>query len=73
MEELLTYIVKAIASDPDAVKVTLGDRHGEPVLRLSVAEADRGCVIGRQGRMIRAIETVLDAAPGPKMALEVVD
>ncbi len=73
MEELLAYIVRAIVSEPDAVEVTLGDRRGEPVLRLSVAEADRGCVIGRQGRTIRAIETILEAAPGPRVALEVVD
>lgn len=72
-EELLGYIVRSFVENPDAVAVEVGERRGEPVLRLTVAEADRGSVIGRQGRTIRAIETVLSAAPGPRFGLEVVD
>lgn len=75
MEDLIEYVVRAIVRDPDAVEVTAGERRGYPVLRLAVAESDRGIVIGRQGRTIRAIETVLRASTqgGPTPGLEVAD
>lgn len=74
MESLIEFVVRAIVRDPDAVDVSRGERRGHPVLRLSVAEADRGIVIGRQGRTIRAIETVLRAAAkGAAPGLEVAD
>ena len=44
--------------------MTLDERRGEPVIAIGVSEADRGAVIGRQGRTIRAIETVVRAAAG---------
>lgn len=75
MQDLIEYVVRAIVRDPDAVEVTPGERRGFPVLRLAVAEADRGLVIGRQGRTIKAIETVLRASAtgGPPPGLEVAD
>lgn len=74
MEALLTHIVRALVSEPDAVQVTTGDRRGEPVLRIRVAQGDRGAVIGRQGRTVRAIEVVLEAASGGRPpALEIED
>ena len=62
MEELTEYLIRSLVRDPDAVSVEESDRRGEPILLIRVAEADRGTVIGRQGRTIRAIETILDAA-----------
>lgn len=62
MEELVTYMVRGIVSQPDAVQVTRGERRGEPAIKVDVAEADRGVVIGREGRTIRAMETLMRAA-----------
>jgi len=62
LQELTTYLVKALVREPDAVLVEPAERRGESILLITVAEGDRGAVIGRQGRTIRAIETVLDAA-----------
>ena len=64
MRDLTAFLVKAIVEHPDEVSVEHGDRRGEPVLQVNVSARDRGTVIGRQGRTIRAIETVLDAASG---------
>jgi uncharacterized protein len=73
MKALVEYLVESIVDDPEAVSITDGERRGEPVLVVNVAEADRGLVIGRQGRTIRAIETVLQAAPGRAPGLEIAD
>ena len=50
--------------EADEVNIEESERRGEPVISIQVAESDRGAVIGRQGRTIRAIESVLDAASG---------
>lgn len=75
MESLLTFIVESLVDNPDAVQVDAGDRRGEPALIITVDKADRGAVIGRAGRTIRAIETVLKAAAHgrPAPALEIAD
>ncbi len=74
MESLVTFIVESLVDDPDAVEVEAGERRGDPALIISVDRADRGAVIGRGGRTIRAIETVLKAAAkGPAPALEIAD
>ncbi|MCA9525706.1 MAG: KH domain-containing protein [Myxococcales bacterium] len=62
MEDLLGFLVRALVRDPDAVEITQGERRGEPTLRVMVAPEDRGVVIGREGRTIKAITTVLRAA-----------
>ena len=66
--ELTSFIVNALVRDTDAVSVTLDERRGEPVLAIGVSEGDRGAIIGRQGRTIRAIETVVRAAAGSEGA-----
>lgn len=75
MQDLLTFIVEALVEQPDAVRVEPGERRGEPVLRIAVDAEDRGAIIGRGGRTIRAIETVLAEASrgGPKPAVEIAD
>ena len=74
-QALLEHLVHGFVSDQDAVHIAEGERHGEPALTVRVAERDRGAVIGRQGRTIRALEAVLKAAAGraPVPSLEVVD
>jgi predicted RNA-binding protein YlqC (UPF0109 family) len=60
--ELLEYLARQLVDDPDAVSVEQADVDDELVLRLYVAEPDRGKVIGRQGRIARALRTVVRAS-----------
>ncbi len=64
MEELLVSIVKGLVEDPDAVKVTSSttEEEGLTVFHVSVAAEDMGRVIGKQGRIAKAIRTVMRAA-----------
>ena len=63
MKELVETIAKALVEDHAAVYVTeSSDAHGQKVLELHVAEADMGKVIGRQGRIAKAIRSVVKAA-----------
>lgn len=62
MKELLETIAKALVQNPDDVKVVEEDKDGEIVLTLSVNEQDMGKVIGRSGRIAKAIRSVMSAA-----------
>ena len=64
MQELLITIVKGLVENPDAVTVTVDDvdDRGVVVYHLHVAEDDMGRVIGKQGRIAKAIRTVMRAA-----------
>ena len=76
MTELLEDLARRLVDEPDAVRVDEADEDGELVLRLYVAEADRGKVIGRQGRIARALRTIVraSAARGQRrVRLEIVD
>ncbi len=64
MAEFLLEIVRRIVEDPGAVSVEELERDGDAVLRLTVAEDDRGKVIGRQGRIIRSLRTLVRAGGG---------
>ena len=62
MAELLEYLARQLVDDPDAVRVEEEeDEYGGLVLHLHVADDDVGKVIGRQGRVARALRTVLRA------------
>ena len=63
MQELLITIVKGLVEHPDAVSVTVDevDDRGIVVYHLHVAEEDMGRVIGKQGRIAKAIRTVVKA------------
>jgi predicted RNA-binding protein YlqC (UPF0109 family) len=60
--ELLEYLARQLVDEPDAVRVEKIDDGDDLVLRLHVAEGDVGKVIGRQGRIARALRTVVRAA-----------
>jgi hypothetical protein len=60
--ELLVWIARQLVDDPDAVAVETIERDDTTVLRLHVAPADVGKVIGRQGRLARALRTVVRAS-----------
>ena len=62
MKELLETIAKALVQNPDDVNVVEENKDGEIVLTLSVNEQDMGKVIGKQGRIAKAIRTVVKAA-----------
>lgn len=62
MEELVRFIAKNLVDEPDSVKVETREEGDTIVISLSVAPGDMGKVIGRQGRIAKAIRTVVKAA-----------
>ncbi|HHX71326.1 MAG TPA: KH domain-containing protein [Clostridiales bacterium] len=62
MKELLYYIVKALVDHPEAISINEIEREGELVLELTVDPSDMGKVIGRQGRIAKAIRTLVKTA-----------
>ena len=76
MKDLLLGIAKGLVDEPDAVNVTVDDvnEDGVTVFHLHVAEGDIGRVIGKQGRIAKAIRTVMRAAAtrsGDKVIVEI--
>lgn len=61
-KELVEVIAKALVENPDEVVVTESVKDDETVIELSVAPADMGKVIGKQGRIAKAIRSVVKAA-----------
>jgi predicted RNA-binding protein YlqC (UPF0109 family) len=59
MKDLLEYIIKAIVTEPDAVKITEENSEEGLLIKLEVAPDDKGRVIGRQGRVAQALRTLL--------------
>lgn len=62
MKKLVEIIAKALVDNPDAVVVSETVKEHAVVLELKVADADMGKVIGKQGRIAKAVRTVLKAA-----------
>ncbi len=62
MKELVEVIAKALVDNPDEVAVTESVKDDEIVVELTVASSDMGKVIGKQGRIARAIRSVVKAA-----------
>lgn len=63
MEELILYIVKALVKNPDQVSVALGEEQdGVTTYNLTVAEEDKGYVIGKQGKVAKAIRAIVKTA-----------
>ena len=76
MEDLLAWIARGLVDDPDAVRVECIDEGDVVVLRLQVAPDDVGKVIGRQGRVARALRTLVRAAGARgdrRLVLEIAD
>jgi predicted RNA-binding protein YlqC (UPF0109 family) len=68
MQELLVTLAQGLVENPDMVTVTVDepDEEGIVVYHLHVAEGDMGRVIGKQGRIAKAIRTVMRAAASRK-------
>ena len=62
MKEVLEIIAKALVDEPDSVEVKEVEGEQSVILELKVAESDMGKVIGKQGRIAKAIRTVVKAA-----------
>ena len=76
MEELVTYLARALVDRPDQVELRSQTVDGGTVLELKLAPEDVGKVIGRDGRTINAMRAVLAVAAlrrGAKVRLEVLD
>ena len=74
MQELLTFVAQSLVDAPDQVRVTVTDGPEAVILELHVAEEDMGRVIGKQGRIAKAIRTVMRAAAarqGVKISVEI--
>jgi predicted RNA-binding protein YlqC (UPF0109 family) len=62
VQELVEYLAKGLVDKPDDVRVERVEKDGALVLELHVAPEDVGKVIGRQGRIARALRTIVRAA-----------
>lgn len=76
MEQLLVNIARGLVEDKDAVKVVADEKNAEGVVvyHLTVAPDDMGRIIGKQGRIAKAIRTVIRAAAnrsGEKVVVEI--
>jgi len=74
--ELVTFLARSLVQEPDKVTVTPVESEKTVVLELRVADDDIGRVIGKQGRIAKAIRTVVKAAAGhedKKYTVEIVE
>lgn len=62
MQELVEFLAQSLVEKPDQVKVTETEGPEATILELNVAQEDMGKVIGKQGRIAKAIRTVVKAA-----------
>jgi predicted RNA-binding protein YlqC (UPF0109 family) len=75
-KDLVEYIVKSLVDIPDEVSVNVIEGEKSTILELKVASDDVGKVIGKQGRIAKAIRTILSASAtksGKRAVLEILD
>ena len=75
MKDLVEYIAKSLVNAPDDVVVTEEEGEEGIVLKLQVADEDKGRIIGKQGRIAQAIRTLIRvkaAKAGTRASLEIV-
>lgn len=73
--DLVEFIVKKLVDNPDEVEISQFDDEGVLVIEVRVAEGDAGRVIGRGGRVVNAIRTVVDSLAskeGQRINIEVI-
>ncbi|MCL5292763.1 MAG: KH domain-containing protein [Actinobacteria bacterium] len=76
MKELLETLAKAIVDNPDDVKVTVVEGDTSVILQLYVNPDDIGKVIGKQGRIVKALRSLIKAVAvkeGKKAMVEIID
>lgn len=75
-KELVEFVVKSLVDVPDEVSVNVIEGEKSTILELKVAQEDVGKVIGKQGRIAKAIRTILSASAtrdGKRATLEILD
>jgi predicted RNA-binding protein YlqC (UPF0109 family) len=75
-KELVEYVVRSLVDEPDGVEVHAIEGEKSTILELKVAEGDVGKVIGKHGRIARALRTILSASgtrDGKRVVLEILD
>lgn len=75
-KDLVEYIAKSLVDDPGGVVVNIIQGEKSTILELKVSEADIGKVIGKHGRIAKAMRTILSASAtksGKRVALEILD
>jgi len=75
-KELVDYVARALVDDPDQVEVSMIEGEKSTILELRVSADDIGKVIGKHGRIAKAIRTILSAAStktGKRVVLEILD
>ncbi len=75
-KELVEFMVRSLVDEPDEVSVNVIEGEKSTILELHVAEGDVGKVIGKQGRIAKAIRTILSASAtrdGKRAVLEILD
>lgn len=75
-KDLIEYIVKSLVDDPSAVSVQVVEGDDSLILELKVGPDDVGKVIGKHGRVVKAVRTLLQAAAakaGRRAVLEILD
>lgn len=76
MKELVEYIAKSLVDHPESVNVNVIEGSSMTVLELTVADGDMGRVIGKGGRVVNAVRTLVDVAAeqqNTRATLEIVD
>jgi len=76
VKELLELLAKAVVDKPEEVSVTVVEGEKSIILQLHVAQDDLGKVIGKQGRIAKAIRTIVKASAvkeGKKAIVEIID
>ncbi|MBQ6495747.1 MAG: KH domain-containing protein [Firmicutes bacterium] len=73
MTELVSAIAKSLVEHPESVVVSESESNGTTIIQLKVADDDMGKVIGKQGRIAKAIRTVVKAAATKANAKVVVE
>ncbi len=75
-KELVEYIVRSLVDHPEAVEVNVVEGEKSTILELRVSQDDLGKVIGKQGRIAKALRTILSATTtktGKHTSLEILD
>jgi predicted RNA-binding protein YlqC (UPF0109 family) len=77
VKELIAFVASSLVDNPDEVRVNVVEADGAVVFELSVAPADLGKVIGKEGRTARAIRTLLASSAaeldGKRAVLEILE
>jgi len=71
LKNIVEYIVTALVEKPESVSITLNQRDGNQVMTIQVSDQDKGKVIGKDGKTIRAIRNLIEAVKKDKQFIEI--